>query len=230
MARFVIGAALGDLGSPNTFLNPRSLEPVLATTISLRYEDAQGDGFQIHGTGFAYAGGEPVGGVVDALAVFSAAGDPLVTVTGLSTPLAQLAQVYAVVGLEAAFVLLAEGNDSFVGSRNGDILLAANGNDTVKGNAGDDYIWGGAGRDVLTGGAGADQFVFARGEGKDKITDFADASMARDDMIILSARQFNAMTVVETVTGVELRFGTRDVLTVMGWDAASVGADDFLLI
>ena len=230
MAKFVIGAALGDLGSANAFLNPKSLQPVAASATSLRYEDAQGDGFEMTGTGFAYAGGDPVGGVVTSMAIFSAAGAPLVTITGLSTDLAVLAQVYTFSGFEAAFVLMADGNDSFVGSRNGDILLAANGNDTVKGNAGDDIIFGGAGRDVLTGGSGADHFSFARGDGKDKITDFADASLASDDHIILTTRQFNAMTVIETATGLELHFSAKDVLTVLGWTELSAGADDFLLI
>lgn len=44
---------------------------------------------------------------------------------------------------------------------------------TLLGGAGADILRGGAGADVLTGGAGRDTFVFARGDGADRVTDFA---------------------------------------------------------
>lgn len=42
----------------------------------------------------------------------------------------------------------------------------------LTGNAGDNTLAGHLGRDLLTGGAGADTFVFAAGDGRDRITDF----------------------------------------------------------
>lgn len=48
---------------------------------------------------------------------------------------------------------------------------AGAGNDKVFGSTGNDVIIGGTGNDCLTGGDGNDQFQFARGSGKDVITD-----------------------------------------------------------
>ena len=46
------------------------------------------------------------------------------------------------------------------------------GDNALYGRAGDDTLRGGAGNDVLTGDAGSDVFVFARGAGRDTVTDF----------------------------------------------------------
>ncbi len=43
----------------------------------------------------------------------------------------------------------------------------------MRGGGGNDRLNGGADDDELTGGAGADVFVFAEGNGHDRITDFA---------------------------------------------------------
>jgi RTX calcium-binding nonapeptide repeat (4 copies) len=48
------------------------------------------------------------------------------------------------------------GNDTIVGSADGDILEGGPGNDRIFGNGGDDVIAGGAGNDKLYGGPGAD--------------------------------------------------------------------------
>ncbi|MBE8952002.1 MAG: hypothetical protein SR1Q7_02520 [Quinella sp. 1Q7] len=56
-----------------------------------------------------------------------------------------------------------------------DHAIAITGNkkaNTITGSAEDDTITGGKGADVLTGGAGADVFVYAKGDGNDKILDF----------------------------------------------------------
>jgi len=45
-------------------------------------------------------------------------------------------------------------------------------NDVIIGNYANNVIAGAAGNDVLTGGGGADTFVFTRGGGQDRITDF----------------------------------------------------------
>ncbi|OJF93993.1 hypothetical protein [Pararhizobium antarcticum] len=54
------------------------------------------------------------------------------------------------------------------------------GANTIDGKAGNDTLWGHRGADLLTGGTGADQFVFATGDGKDTITDFAATGSAHD--------------------------------------------------
>ena len=59
-------------------------------------------------------------------------------------------------------------------------LHGNNGKNIIDGKAGKDMIWGHGGADILTGGAGADQFVFATGDGKDTITDFAATGSSHD--------------------------------------------------
>ncbi len=57
------------------------------------------------------------------------------------------------------------GNDKLYGN-------GGKGKDKLFGGDGKDKLYGGKGKDKLTGGAGKDQFVFAKKEGKDIITDF----------------------------------------------------------
>ena len=54
-----------------------------------------------------------------------------------------------------------------------DILDGGDGNDTLYGYKGDDILIGGAGNDWLYGGEGNDTYVFAKGHGKDIISDEA---------------------------------------------------------
>lgn len=60
------------------------------------------------------------------------------------------------------------------------------GRNAVKGGGGDDTLWGHRGNDTLTGGKGADHFVFAKGDGRDTITDFT-AGGASHDVLDLTA-------------------------------------------
>ncbi|MBL0371005.1 hypothetical protein JJB09_03100 [Rhizobium sp. KVB221] len=52
-------------------------------------------------------------------------------------------------------------------------LTGNNGDNRLKGLAGFDSLNGARGNDIMTGGAGADLFLFAKGGGRDVITDFA---------------------------------------------------------
>jgi Ca2+-binding RTX toxin-like protein len=72
------------------------------------------------------------------------------------------------------------GNDTFDGSKYGDMVFGYKGKDLLNGGKGDDTLDGGAGNDTLdggkgfdklTGGAGKDHFKFAKADG-DEITDF----------------------------------------------------------
>ncbi|WP_062763238.1 Hint domain-containing protein [Falsirhodobacter sp. alg1] len=58
------------------------------------------------------------------------------------------------------------------GMSGNDSLNGRGGNDTIDGGSGNDTIIGGKGNDVLTGGKGSDTFIYAHGDGFDKITDF----------------------------------------------------------
>jgi Ca2+-binding RTX toxin-like protein len=73
------------------------------------------------------------------------------------------------------------GNDELKGKHGDDILLGGLGQDMLWGNAGDDSLYGGQGddwlngglgNDIYTGSEGTDQFVLAKGQGVDIITDF----------------------------------------------------------
>ncbi len=75
------------------------------------------------------------------------------------------------------------GADRIMGGTRGDYLMGGSGNDLLEGRGGADILHGGSGRDVLKGGAGADVFIFAPGDGTDRITDFK----ARTDVIAIEA-------------------------------------------
>jgi hypothetical protein len=64
------------------------------------------------------------------------------------------------------------GGDRLEGGGGRDCLLGGAHRDVLKGDAGRDRLVGGRGDDVLYGGAGADVFVFAPGDGTDRIRDF----------------------------------------------------------
>lgn len=63
-------------------------------------------------------------------------------------------------------------------------------NDQIIGGSGDDFIRGGLGNDVLTGGGGHDTFIFYKGDGADRVTDFA-ANGNGSDIIDLGAFGFS---------------------------------------
>lgn len=67
-----------------------------------------------------------------------------------------------------------DGDDLVSGGDNNDMVLGGRGNDRVSGGDGNDIVDGGKGRDVLSGGEGRDQFVFHKGDGRDRIVDFED--------------------------------------------------------
>jgi hypothetical protein len=94
-------------------------------------------------------------------------------------------------GLDSLYALLqsdsivfkgSTGKDVFSGYDHDDRLKGGAGSDMLDGGKGGDLIQGGAGNDKLTGGDGADTFVFAKGDGKDTITDF-DAGKHGKDVI-----------------------------------------------
>ena len=143
-----------------------------------------------------------------------------------------------------------EGNtnrDTLFGGNGDDKLLGGNGMDTLSGDAGDDRLLGGTGRDVLTGGTGADTligggsdelgdgaadtFVFAPGDGRDKIRDFE----AGVDLIDLQAFGFAdyALDVDpllrDLTSGLRIEFGGDDIVFLTGLHKSDLDSDDFLI-
>jgi serralysin len=61
----------------------------------------------------------------------------------------------------------------------------------LNGAGGNDDLYGGKGNDMLTGGAGADEFHFAKGDGKDTITDFTNGADTIDLSHLSTVSDFN---------------------------------------
>jgi len=105
------------------------------------------------------------------------------------------------------------------------LALFLDGRDTVRGSSGADRITGFADNDALTGGRGADDFVFTRGMGRDRVTDFGtgadglvlDSSLWRGD---LTAAQVVRRFAEDTGDDIVLDFGRRGQITLE--DLASV--------
>lgn len=72
------------------------------------------------------------------------------------------------------------GIEAVAGSAFADRLTGSARADALSGGAGADTLAGGLGGDALTGGAGADRFVFAPGQGADRIADWT-----AEDVIVL---------------------------------------------
>ena len=128
------------------------------------------------------------------------------------------------------------GDDRLYGDGGQDTLWGGSGRDQVQGGAGADRLLGGAGRDQvaggagddrLTGGTGADRFVFARGDGRDRITDFQDGL----DRIVIEtgASRFGHLRIADL--GDDLRIRFADVVIVLE-DVArgEIDARDFLFL
>lgn len=73
------------------------------------------------------------------------------------------------------------GSDMLNGGAGKDVLKGGSGADILRGGDSDDRLLGGTGDDTLTGGSGRDKFIFTRGDGHDRITDF---EIGRDTIVI----------------------------------------------
>lgn len=125
-------------------------------------------------------------------------------------------------------------DDTLKGSKGDDTLSGLGGSDTIKGEQGNDTLRGGKGDDVLTGGAGIDTFVFADGDGADRILDYN----AGEDIVDLTGvagvhafgdlflQQINSNTVLIDFDGV----AGGDTLTLQKTTIAALNANqgDFL--
>lgn len=105
-----------------------------------------------------------------------------------------------------------------------DLLWGLGGNDRLLGAAGNDTLRGGLGDDTLTGGQGQDRFVFALGDGNDRITDFTDLQ----DRIVIQGgpKFFNQLTVTDLGADARISFGNV-AITLTNFDHKLLGADDF---
>lgn len=118
-------------------------------------------------------------------------------------------------------VLGGAGDDRILTGIGNDVLSGGGGKDRLTAGDGNDRLDGGAGADVLTGGRGADDFVFARGTGRDRITDFgtgADMIVLNDNLWrgTLTAAQVVNRHAEDTGADVVLDFGRRGEIVIEG--------------
>ncbi|WP_323716081.1 calcium-binding protein [Paracoccus aminovorans] len=131
-------------------------------------------------------------------------------------------------------VLTGAGNDNIVGNAVANAITAGAGNDMLWGMAGNDRLFGqadndrlrgGPGNDTLHGGAGADRFIFAAGDGADRINDFTDG---QDRIVIESgAERFTDLRIADLGADARISFGNVTI-TLANFDHALLTAEDFL--
>jgi len=119
-----------------------------------------------------------------------------------------------------------DGSDLILGNRGGDTLFGEGGRDRLFGGAGIDTIVGGTGDDRLDGGKGADVFVFAPGDGRDRIVGFGAGD--RIDLSAFAAASGD-IRLLNGDGGTQVRIGdVRIVLVDVDRQAVDRG-DDFIL-
>ncbi|GHG35055.1 CAP domain-containing protein [Paracoccus aerius] len=125
------------------------------------------------------------------------------------------------------------GDDQMTGGYGFDFLLGGGGNDELRGSAGRDTLEGGQGNDLLIGGSGPDTFMFRKGLGDDRISDYEagiDRLLIDDALLGRSVPKFYDDIVRETDSGVVLDFGNGNRITIEGQGlTAEAVADDIVL-
>lgn len=124
------------------------------------------------------------------------------------------------------------GRDWIAGGTGDDRIDGGEGRDVIRGNKGDDLIAGGEGNDWLSGGRGDDSFLFATGDGHDKIWDF---DRRGDDLLVLAVEGVSTFEDVldaadQSWAGVSLDFGGGDSIFLRGVRLSSLDEEDFLFV
>lgn len=132
------------------------------------------------------------------------------------------------------------GYDDIDGGAGRDVIFGGDGDDNISGGDhrdalfggnGDDVIQGGAGRDKIIGGGGDDIFIFATGDGHDRVLDF---DRFGDDRIALSIEGVESFADVQDAAHgwhnrAVLSFGD-DKLVLQGVSLDELTAEDFLFL
>lgn len=121
------------------------------------------------------------------------------------------------------------GNDRLDGGADDDLLLGQRGRDVLLGGSGADRLAGGRDKDQLTGGEGADVFVFARGDGRDRVLDWEDGV----DQLDLSSFGISFRKVMsyadQAGDDVVFNFGDGHKLKLEGTLRSDLDQSDFIL-
>ena len=113
-----------------------------------------------------------------------------------------------------------------------DRLVGSKFADDLRGGADNDILNGGQGNDLLAGGNGADSFVFDKGFGKDRVTDFTAGASSSHDVIDFDHAvfaDFNAVKAAITQVGADAVISAgADSVTLTNVSVANLIAADFL--
>lgn len=120
------------------------------------------------------------------------------------------------------------GRDLLSGGQGRDVLTGGAGQDQLFGDVSADRLDGGGGDDALTGGAGADVFVFTDGFGLDRVTDFQAGVDRLDFAGHFGVVDFADLTIAQTADGASIADGSGGVILLLGVDAVTVTADQFV--
>ena len=125
------------------------------------------------------------------------------------------------------------GNDQLYGWTGEDTLTGGDGDDTLRGDQNDDTLNGGAGNDILFGGSEDDLFVFADGDGLDRVEDFTAGAGSVDRLDLQAVTSIGDMTELLAASRDEgadtvIDFGGGNEVTLVGVSRASLHEDDFL--
>jgi serralysin len=116
-----------------------------------------------------------------------------------------------------------------VGNEAANLLFGSAFADRLEGRGGNDVIEGRGGNDTLVGGTGADLFVIRRGDGFDRIEDFAPSQ----DRLVLTGFNRGADAILAAAVtdwrGVTLDLGGGDGVLLAGLTAARLSPSDFIL-
>jgi hypothetical protein len=114
--------------------------------------------------------------------------------------------------------------DTFTGSKKTDILVGTSGRDLMQ---------GGKGKDTISGEAGADIFLFNRGDGKDKVTDFSAVGSDHDVLDLSSVSEIANFKdlmqnhIDKAAGGVVIHFGKADEIFLQHVKFGSLDKSDF---
>ena len=113
------------------------------------------------------------------------------------------------------------GNDNLTGFGNDNNLFGLGGNDQLVGYGGNDRLDGGVGDDLLVGGDGNDTYLFGRGAGQDRVSDFPDSGIPGDvDTVLLDSTVAPADVRLQATADSSLLLtisGTTDSLLIEGY-------------
>jgi Ca2+-binding RTX toxin-like protein len=212
------GNSLGDFFS--NFLTTSDI------TSTNAFFTAGGDAaFNMQGTGFNDQENSVAGGTATSV-TFYGYGQTIATLTGLNYDTSDVR-----LGARGSWVLadMMSGNDTVVGSDNGDILESYGGRDVLRGYAGKDVLDGGRNADLLIGGAGSDKFEIGLGRGNDVIKDFDAAGGGNLQDYLVYSGNFDDLRIVKDGDDTIVIIPSGPRITLHDVAPAQIDAGDFII-